>query len=202
MHNIIGLTGATGAGKSTAAMTLRERGCYIIDADTVAREALAKGSDCLQTLAEYFGYDIIDQDGQCNRRLLAQRAFADAEKTALLNKTTHPWIKRRIEEYITIYRRTSEGYIVIDAPLLYESGCDSLCDKVIAVTAPAEIRLHRIMQRDGLTKEEALLRMQAQPDSAFYTGKADFIIDGSQPLPVVQAAVAELLENLESKEER
>ena len=114
-------------------MTLREQGCYIIDADTVAREALAKGSDCLQTLAEYFGYDIIDQDGQCNRRLLAQRAFADAEKTALLNKTTHPWIKRRIEEYITIYRRISEGYIVIDAPLLYESGCDRLCDKVIAV---------------------------------------------------------------------
>ena len=184
MHNIIGLTGATGAGKSTAAMTLREQGCSA---------GFSEESD---------KYDIIDQDGQCNRRLLAQRAFADAEKTALLNKTTHPWIKRRIEEYITIYRRTSEGYIVIDAPLLYESGCDRLCDKVIAVTAPAEIRFHRIMQRDGLTKEEALLRMQAQPDSAFYTGKADFIIDGSQPLPVVQAAVAELLENLESKEER
>ena len=190
----------TGAGKSTVAQTLRLLGCYIIDADVVAREALAKGSDCLEGLAKIFGYDIINEDGQCNRRLLAQRAFADPEATALLNKMTHPWIIQRMQEYITLYRRNSEGWIVLDAPLLYESGGNKLCGPVVAVTAPADVRLDRIMKRDALTQEEALLRMQAQPEAAFYTEKADYVIDGSQPLSAVKAAVIDLFRKLKNQE--
>ncbi len=200
MHNIIGLTGPTGAGKSTAADTMKELGCYVIDADKVAREALAKDSDCLKMLAKSFGYDIIDSEGCCRRKLLAQRAFADAGKTEMLNKITHPWIIRRIEEYITLYRQHSDGWIVIDAPLLYESGGDALCEKVIAVTAPHAVRLERIMQRDSLTEKEALLRMKAQKDSTFYTAKADVVIDGARPLEEVRKTAADILRQWEHKE--
>lgn len=200
MTNIIGLTGATGAGKSTVALAAQAWGCYIIDADQVAREALAKGSDCLARLAELFGQDIILEDGTCHRRLLAQRAFADPKQTELLNKVTHPWIIRRIEEYIKLYRQQSDGWILIDAPLLYESGGDRLCDKVIAVTAPKDLRLERILRRDHLTKEEALLRMQTQPEDTFYTDRADAVIDGSQPLTAVEEAVRAWLTTWSGKE--
>ncbi len=189
MHKVIGLTGATGSGKSTAALTAKAWGCYVIDADQVAREALAKGSACLKALAEVFGQDILNEDGTCRRRVLAQRAFADKQQTERLNRLTHPWIIRRIEEYIEVYRQKGDGWILLDAPLLYESGGDRLCDKVIAMTAPQEIRLERIQQRDGLTREEALQRMRAQPEDTFYTSRADAVIDGSQPLAVVQHTV-------------
>ena len=149
MNNlIVGLTGQTGAGKSTVAGFALAMGCRIIDCDLVAREALSPGSDCLKRLSELFGSDIIDENGCCRRSLLAERAFSDKKKTELLNSVTHPWIIRRSQEYIEKYSMDFDGVIILDAPLLYESGGDILCSKVIAVTAPLDVRLERIMNRD------------------------------------------------------
>ncbi len=197
MNNIIvGLTGQTGAGKSTVSGFLREQGCNIINADLVAREALAVGSDVLKRLALIFGSDIIDKDGSCRRRLLAQRAFSSEENTEILNKITHPWIKARIEEYIEMYKKSNDSVIVIDAPQLFESGCDSVCDKVIAVIAPQSIRLERIIRRDSLSISEAQLRINAQHSQEYYTRKSDFIIDGSLPLEEVRSVIAGLIREL------
>ena len=197
---VIGLTGQTGAGKSTAAKTAEEMGCYVINADLVAREAVEKGSECLKRLAEQFGCDIIDSDGSCNRRLLAKRAFSSAENTEKLNQITHPWIIRRIDEYIEAYRQKNGGMIVLDAPQLFESGADSLCNMVIAVTAPQDIRLDRIMQRDHLSREEALLRIRAQHEQHYYIERADAVIDGSLPMEQVRRSIADILLEICRKE--
>lgn len=175
-------------------------GCYVINADLVAREAVEKGSECLKRLAEQFGCDIIDSDGSCNRRLLAKRAFSSAENTEKLNQITHPWIIRRIDEYIEAYRQKNGGMIVLDAPQLFESGADSLCSMVIAVTAPQDIRLDRIMQRDHLSREEALLRIRAQHEQHYYIERADAVIDGSLPMEQVRRSIADILQEICRKE--
>ncbi len=195
---IIGLTGQTGAGKSTVArfVTALPFKTAVIDADSVAREALAVGSDCLKRLAKLFGYDIINSDGSCNRKLLASRAFSSKEQTQLLNAVTHPWIIERVKEYILLYRSEKCDIILFDAPLLFESGGDSLCHKIIAVTAPDEIRLDRIIRRDGLSESEARLRMNAQHDEAYYSQRADFIIDGSKSPEAVKKQVGNIIKEV------
>ncbi len=193
---LIGLTGHTGAGKSTAARAAADVCGGIIDADQVAREALQKGSPCLKALAAVFGEDILQRDGSLDRRLLAKRAFSSQEKTLLLNRTTHPWILRRVQELAEEFARHTDKLVLFDAPLLYESGGETLCDSVIAVVAPDAVRLQRILLRDRISEEEARLRMNAQPDASFYTSRADYVIDGSQPPERVAQQMRELLKRL------
>lgn len=190
---VVGLTGQTGAGKSTISLYAEEMGCAVISADAVAREALAPGSDCLKVLAESFGYDIIDKDGSCRRSLLAERAFADREKTDLLNSITHPWIISRAGEYISLYMNKNYDVILFDASQLFESGGQTLCDFVIAVTAPEDIRMERIIRRDGISREAALLRIKAQYGEEFYTSRADYVIDGSASVDEVRAQMKKIL---------
>lgn len=176
---ILGLTGPTGAGKSTAARAMKDNGCRVIDADRVAREVVAPGCDCLQQLARAFGGEIVRPDGTLDRALLAKRAFCDPEHTQLLNSITHPCITQEIRGRIDQMRRQGTALIVLDAPLLFESGEHALCDAVAVVTAPRDMRLERIMKRDGISREQALERMSAQPEETFYTKEADYILDGS-----------------------
>lgn len=196
-NRVIGLTGQTGAGKSTVAGFAKALGCRIIDADLVAREALESGSECLKELSVHFGSDILDKDGSCRRDVLARRAFSSRKNTELLNKTTHPWIIRRIKEYIE--KSVTDGLVIIDAPLLFESGADSLCGCVIAVTAPEQLRLERIMKRDGIPREDALLRIGAQQEELYYTSRADYIINGSEPEEKVKKHTEEIISKLLQK---
>jgi len=166
--HVIGLTGPTGSGKSTVCDTWRKAGAVIIDADQAARQVTEPGSPTLQLLADAFGKDILADDGTLIRAELARRAFADPQHTALLNSITHPAIVKVIRQRLE--RAAEEGHhtVVIDAPLLYEAGADALCHHIVAVTAPVDKRMGRIMQRDQLTAEAAQLRIQAQPDDTFY----------------------------------
>lgn len=173
---ILGLTGPTGAGKSAAAAGMKARGCAVIDADQLARKAVEPGSPALSELAAAFGPDILDETGALNRALLAQRAFVSSEATQRLNRITHPYIIRLTEEEIRQYAEKGVPLIVLDAPLLYESGMDRLCDAVAAVIAPKQTRLERIMRRDGISRESALLRMSAQNKDEFYTDRARYVL--------------------------
>ena len=103
-----------------------------------------------------FGSDIVNEKGILNRTLLAQRAFADKEQTQKLNRTTHPWIVKEIRTLIQQYEKQGANVIVLDAPTLIESGLSQDCHKTIGVLAPVQVRLKRIIQRDGLTEEQAL----------------------------------------------
>lgn len=195
----VGLTGQSGAGKSTVAIYFSKYAdCAVIDADQVAREAVKKGSSCLEMLAHQFGYDIIDKDGNLNRRLLAQRAFATSENTAALNKITHPWIIRRTEELAERYKQNGKRIIIFDAPQLFESGGDTLCQKIITVTAAENVRIERLLVRDSLTVEELHSRMKAQHDEAFFKEKSDYIIDGSGTFEQTEHQVAVIFDQLQA----
>lgn len=178
---IFGLTGKTGAGKSTVALKLKALGGYVIDGDLIARNITQKGKPALTELAKVFGCDIIEEDGTLNRKLLASRAFKDKESTAKLNEITHPLIKEEFEDELRLAEKDGYPFALIDAAALLESSCKDLCEKIIVVTAPENIRLQRILERDSITKEQALTRMNAQFPDEYYFEKADIIIRNYPP---------------------
>ena len=155
MSVIIGLTGPTGAGKSTAAAAAEGFGLQIIDCDKLARAAAEKGTDGLKALVAAFGKEILLPDGSLDRRALASAAFASPQKTELLNETILPHI-------VKLVLAEAEGKnVLLDAPTLFESGLDSVCTAVIAVSADTGIRRERIIKRDGLSPDAADLRINA-----------------------------------------
>lgn len=194
---IIGITGPTGSGKSTITEYLKNKGCYVIDADNLGRQALQKGSDCLVQACIAFGDDILNTDGTLNRPLLAKRAFSTPENTVRLNSITHPWICMQAVEIVDNIRKSdSNPVILFDAAVLLESKMDILCDYVLAVIAPLEIRKQRIMSRDNLTEENADMRINAQNKDEFYISRSDFVIDGSLSLEEIYVKADEMLDSV------
>lgn len=188
---VVGLTGQTGAGKSTVSRTLVECGCAVIDCDQVTRDPNLYSGACLEELQKAFGRDIMNPDGILNRRLLANRAFANSEATETLNRITHPVIFDRLRQEIRQRIESGARCVVLDAPTLFEAGADRLCRRVVSVLAKAEVRLQRIMLRDGITREEAERRMRAQQADAFYADRSDFVLDNTDSIP--ESAITELL---------
>lgn len=183
----IGLTGQTGAGKGYVGKYLEKLGFHILDTDIYAKKITEKNSPYLPILAEKFGNDIIE-NGNLNRQLLADRAFADKKSTALLNSITHPAI-------IELCRKDAEFPSVFDAPLLFECKGNEQCYKTIAVLAPAETRKKRIMARDGITAGQADARMNAQKSEEFYKTNSDFTVinDGRDIKTQIDRILEEIL---------
>lgn len=194
---IVGVTGPTGSGKSTVVSYLKNKGCKVIDADKLARLSLQKGSDCLEQVCTVFGADVLNSDGTLNRQLLAKRAFSTPENTAKLNNITHPWIFMQTLKIIDDIRKTEDNPLILfDAPVLLESKMDILCDYIVTVIAPVEIRKQRIISRDNLTTENAEIRIKAQKKDEFYTDSADFVIDGSMPLEEIYIEADKVLDSI------
>lgn len=178
---IIGLTGQTGAGKSTVSEILEKYGCYHIDADKVAHDILENNKEVQEKLKERFGEDIIDKDGKIDRKILAARAFADKDSTLALNAITHPAVNNEIQNIILKQKEYGTKAVIIDAIALFESGEAKLCDYTVAVTAPREIRLERIIARDKISVFRANERINAQKDESFFTLNAGYIINNCEP---------------------
>lgn len=176
---LIGLTGQTGAGKSTVSALLLERGFAVIDADECSHEVTQPGKPCLIKLREAFGEDILDEHGALNRKLLAKRAFSDADRKKTLETIIFPFIIENIEQKLALLQAKGYRLVILDAPTLFESGVDRLCDQVISVTAPREIRFQRIMRRDAMTPEQANLRMDAQLPEEFYRSHSRHMIENA-----------------------
>ena len=161
---------------------LREKGCAIVDTDILARKAV-ENPEVISSLCEKFGDDII-VNGELDRREIARRAFATKEGTQALSAITHPEITRlAIEQIHSAYESGSKA-AVIDAALLFDSPLACICDKTVSVVAPENIRLERIIKRDGISEADALLRINAQPKAEYYIEKSDIIInnDGKENL--------------------
>lgn len=180
MH-IFGLTGKTGAGKSTVANALSKKGFFVIDGDKAARQVTEKGSPILLLLKEEFGSDILSQDGELIRPVLAKKAFSNKQSTEKLNKITHGAIDALFKK--TIEEQSKNGFenFLIDAAALLESPSAKLCQKMIVVTAPEELRLERIMKRDNISREDAMRRINAQRSDEYYLSAADIIIRNYPP---------------------
>ena len=192
---VYGLTGQTGAGKSTIAQMFAENGFCVADTDVLAREAV-KNPEVIAELCEYFGADIFE-GGELNRRELAKRAFASPGKTALLNKATHPEITRLAFEAIHSGEKAGAKAAIIDAPVIFESSITSVCKKIVCVTAPLEERIKRIALRDSITPEETAARMSAQKDEEYYIKHSDVIIENTDTEAARQAVMKFVKEEIQ-----
>lgn len=190
---MIGLTGPTGAGKSSLTDVAKNFGYKVIDCDKTARQAVEKGTDGLIALTKVFGEDILLPDGNLNRKELAKKAFATKENTQLLNKTLLPFIADLIRT------ECDREYVLLDAPTLFESGMDSECDATIAVLADESLRLERIKNRDGLTDKQAKLRMGAGQSDDFYKKNADFVICNNGDMTVFTKEFEDILKEIKER---
>ena len=191
--DIIGITGGIGTGKSLVSRIAAENGIRIIDADKIAHDITEKGSPVLEKLADAFGSDIIDEDGTLRRSLLADRAFASEESKELLDSLTHGEIKSAVAAQTEEARSCGEEAVIIDAPLLIESGLSEMCDYVWVVTADSETRIKRVMKRDGLTREQVIARMERQLSDDERNAAADFIIENSGTKEDLRVIIEELI---------
>ncbi|MBQ4119688.1 MAG: dephospho-CoA kinase [Clostridia bacterium] len=170
MSIIIGLTGPTGSGKSSACKLCESYGLKHVNCDLLARKAVEKGSEGLKALVNAFGNEILNQDCTLNRKALAKIAFSDTAKTELLNQTIFPFIRK------LVFEETKDSNVLLDAPTLFESNIDEICFKTIAVLSDKNNRIKRIIERDNLTNEEALTRINAGKTDNFYKDNANYII--------------------------
>lgn len=159
---IIGITGRSGCGKSSATKFLAQQGYPCIDADLIAREVLLPGSPCLAELQAHFGEDILDETGALRRRLLADRAFATPEGTRTLTEITQPEILRRIEESLTQAKESGAAMAFVDGAVIVGTPFEARCDELVLITAPYERSVERICARDGIAPEMARRRLDAQ----------------------------------------
>lgn len=205
----IGLTGSIGCGKSSVSKILVENGFYIIDADKIARN-IFELPDIVGKIKQNFETVIID--GKIDRKKLGSIVFSNSEKLDILNNITHDKIRKiifeeiksleelncnHIDKVLTEEKRCYKG-IVVDAPLLFEVGLDSGLDCTVAVVCDVDLEIKRVMERDGISREEVLRRIDSQMGQDEKAGRADFVIDNSGSYEELRYSVLNLIERLDS----
>jgi dephospho-CoA kinase len=178
---LVGLTGGIGSGKSTVARLLERRGAAVIDADQLAREAVAKGTPGFQQVVQAFGPDVVTPDGDLDRAALAARIFSDPVQKAALEAIVHPEVARRLEDRVGEHRAT-DRIVVYVTPLLVELGLAPAFDVVVVVTASQHLRVSRVASDRGLAPDEVRRRMAAQATDDQRAEVADFLIDNDGSL--------------------
>lgn len=195
---IIGLTGGSGTGKGTFAALLRDKGAGWVDADAVYRRLCAENREMLHELDTAFG-GVLDETGALDRKKLASIVFADPDKLKMLNGITLPYIRAA-----SLDEMRAQGdcpFVLYDAPTLYEVGADDLCERIIGVLADTEVRVKRIMARDGLDETAARARIGAQPDADFYRARCDYIVENNGGIADLQQQADAIFENLAKENE-
>ena len=197
----VGLTGGIGAGKSAVAAVFAERGARIVDADVLAREVVAPGSDGLREIAALWPH-AVGPGGALDRPALAAIVFADEGARAQLNAITHPRVRARGAE---LERAAPDGLVVHVVPLLFEGEFWRACDKTVVVVAPAEVRVARVVARDATERAAVERRMAAQIEPALARERADYVIENDGDLADLRERSAQvhaaLLRDLWAKEE-
>lgn len=193
---VIGLTGQSGAGKTTVCRVFEENGFAIINADKIARQIMEKGSPCLAELTECFGSVILNEDGSLNRQLLADIVFGDKEKLKQLNAISYPYITSEILNKIKKLSDEKCKFVLLDAPTLFESRADDFCNLIISVTATEKNRTARIAERDGLNSEQIKKRFSSQHTERFFINHSDFIIKNNKSVDELVEKAKEVAEKI------
>ena len=191
-----GLTGMSGAGKTTACEVFTRFGFAVIDCDLVSREVVEKGAPALNEISGYFGADILTQEGNLDRRRLGGIVFSDREKLKQLNDLIYPYITFNIIEKITKLSASGKQLVLLDAPTLFESGANELCDAVVSLTADKELCLARIMKRDGIAREQAEKRLSSQYDAGFYAERSDVCVENNGTQAELERRLSEAAEKV------
>ena len=186
---IVGLTGGIGSGKSTVARMLADRGAVVIDADRLARAAVAPGTPGLAAVVERFGDAYLTADGALDRRALGRRVFGDPEALAALNGIVHPEVARLQQAELATAKAQGARLVVYDVPLLFENSLDKVYRPVIVVAADPEVQRSRIRARDPLTDEEIDARIAAQMPLEQKVARADYVVDNNGDLAATERQV-------------
>ena len=194
--NVIGLTGPSGSGKTTVCEAAKRLGITVVNADMVSREVVLPGQPALDALIQYFGDSILKPDGFLDRAVLARLAFSAEEKTKILNKIILPFIVDRVNEKVLEIENEGKTAVLLDAPTLFESGADKICNEVIAILCPLNIRRQRIIERDNLSEEDADIRLKAQKNDDFYTERTKYIIINDGTVEQLFLKSTQLLSNI------
>lgn len=173
---VIGVTGGIGTGKSTVAGILKRHGAYVIDADEIAKRVVRKGQKTLDLIIDYFGTGILNDNGEIDRKRLADIVFQDANKLSILNEIVHQEVHRQIKKEIDELRnRQYNGIIVLDVPIP-TNDFKQLSDEIWVVDSDLDKRLERVKKRSGFSREEALKRINTQMTREEYLSIADKVI--------------------------
>ena len=196
MITVIGLTGPSGAGKTTFCEIASGMGIQSIDADQIYHSLLVPPSLCLDELRSEFGESVIAPNGTLDRPALAAIVFDEKdekkEKISLLNRITHKYVLAKMRELIRAEETNGTEAIIVDAPALYESGFDKECDFVICLLAESQRRLDRITHRDNITRERADARIQGQKSDEFYSGKADYTVINNESIESMKEEISRI----------
>ena len=190
---VLGITGGTGCGKSKAAKYLASLGAKHIDADEISRALTAENGEALPEIRRIFGDEVFSGDGQLNRRALADVVFHNPVAKRALEGVIHPLVQRRVMDEIL---SAEEAVAVLDVPLLFETGMDVLCDECWTLSASEETQVQRIMERDGLSEDQARARISSQMTMEERNSRADRVISSERPIEKTRSELASLFNQL------
>ena len=191
---LIGLCGRSGSGKSECGRIIADMGIAVIDTDSVYRRLTQRGSELLGVLAGFFGEHILDASGNLDRKRLAQLVFGDDRLLSRLNEITHKHIiKGVLEQTGRVEAHSREGLVVVQAPLLFESGFDKKCEITICVVASDNHCINRLRIRDSITEEQARIRLSKQKDNSFLERNCDYIIINNEDFGYLKQRTEEVL---------
>jgi dephospho-CoA kinase len=197
---VVGLTGGIASGKSMVARMFVELGARLVDADLLARQVVEPGKPAWGAIADHFGEGVLNPDRTLNREKLGEIIFRDPDERQVLNAITHPRIGAEMLDLIQRFQREGAAVVLIDAALLLESPATNWIRPVVVVTAEEEVRAERIMERDGLSREQALARIRSQMREDERKTRADYVIDNSGALEELKRRVEEVWIELLSSE--
>lgn len=197
---IIGLTGGIASGKNSVSTILAEFGARIIDADIICRELVEPGKPAWREIVSTFGRDVLKKNNEINRKKLGEIIFNAPEKRDLLNSILHPRaIREEWRRIARIERDEPDALVVVNAALLIESGNYRDVDRVVVVAAEGETMIRRMMKRDGVSRDEAILRINAQMPMDEKIKHADYIIENNGSMEELRGKVIELYRALRGR---
>ena len=193
---VVGLTGGTGCGKSEAARYLSGLGARHIDADAISRSLTAADGEAIPEIRRLFGGEVFAEDGSLNRRALHDLVFSSIAHKRALEGIIHPLVQRKTMDEIQAAGEDGFAVVILDVPLLFESGMDVLCDETWTMSAPEEIQIERICQRDGLNEDQARARIAGQMSMEDRNARADKVIRSDRSIEKTRAELNQLYQQL------
>ena len=196
---LIGITGTSGGGKSTVAAWLAAQGYPVLDGDAVSRQLAVPGSEYIRVLEQEFGPGLCDAGGNLLRRQLGQRVFAMEGGQKRLTRVTLPLIEREIRRQLDLLQKQGIPLAFLDGALIFDTPFEPLCDKIIAVLCDPQQQAQRIVQRDGISLQQAQQRLQRQPPPEMLRRRADLVLENNGTKRQLLQDAGQLLERLKEK---
>lgn len=197
-YTVVGLTGQSGAGKTTASKFFELNGFAVINCDIIAHNVTSNGSDCCKTLKKLFP-QCFNNGLTLDRQALAKIVFNDHEKLKQLNETIFPYITADINNAVSGFVQSGEKYILLDAPTLFEAGADKLCDCIVSCVAKKEVRAKRIALRDNIDIDLILSRFDSQKSEIFFKSHSDYTIENNGNINDIEKQCTEIIHNIKGR---